>query len=183
MVTFCLVSLTSICCKAEVMPDNAEPIWYVVLLLNSLWCWCIVVVVTENILITDTTYRFGILLLEVVSPLIVLFLSLLAWSLLSVICWAFWFWTTCLLLFFMKPPLALALPKGMQKFWDLTDGSTKLPPVRIPLPLMSDVEALLPGCHPPGGASLSSDPARLFPEVTFTLPELLYTLPSLLPTA
>ena len=68
------------------MPDNAEPIWYVVLLLNSLWCWCIVVVVTENILITDTTYRFGILLLEVVSPLIVLFLSLLAWSLLSVIC-------------------------------------------------------------------------------------------------
>ena len=28
MVTFCLVSLTSICSRALVMPDSAEPTWY-----------------------------------------------------------------------------------------------------------------------------------------------------------
>ena len=27
IVTFCLFSVTSICCKALVRPDNAEPIW------------------------------------------------------------------------------------------------------------------------------------------------------------
>ena len=108
----------------------------------------------------------------------------LAWSLFSVICWADWF-TTCLVFFCTKLPLALALPNGMQKFCVLTEGSTKFPPVLIPLPLMSEVDALLPDCHPPGGPSLTSEPALdlWLPEDTLRLPELRYMLPSLLPTA
>ena len=108
----------------------------------------------------------------------------LAWSLFSVICCADWF-TTCLVFFCTKLPLAFALPNGMQKFCVLTEGSTKLPPVLIPLPLMSEVDALLPDCQPPGGPSLTSDPALdlWLPEDTLRLPELRYMLPSLLPTA
>ena len=109
---------------------------------------------------------------------------LLACSLFSVICCADWF-TTCLVFFCTKLPLALALPKGIQKFCDLTEGSTMLPPVLIPLPFMSEVDALLPDFQPPGGPSLTSDPALdlWVPEETLRLPELLYMLPSLLPTA
>ena len=60
-----------------------------------------------------------------------------------------------------------------------------LPPVLIPLPFMSEVDALLPDFQPPGGPSLTSDPALdlWVPEETLRLPELLYMLPSLLPTA
>ena len=83
------------------------------------------------------------------SPLIVLLRSLLDCSLLSVICCADWL-TTALVFFLMNPPLALALPNGIQKFCDLTEGSIWLPPVRIPDPLMSEVEALLPADHPDG---------------------------------
>ena len=46
----------------------------------------------------------------------------------------------------------------------------------MPLPLMSEVEALLPAAQPPGGPSRTSEAARL-PLVTLMLPLLRYTLP------
>ena len=85
---------------------------------------------------------------------------------------------TCLLFSTAPPP---PLPKGMQ---GLADGSTRFPPVLIPDPLRSDVDALL-SFHDPLGTSLVSLAALLpaVPLLTLRLPVLRYMLPSLLPTA
>merc|ERR1719460_1187492 len=86
----------------------------------------------------------------------------------------------CLLLTTPPPPPA-PLPKGMQV---LAEGSTRLPPTRIPDPFRSEVDALL-SFQFPFGRSLLSEPALLpaTPLLTFRLPVLRYMLPSRLPTA
>jgi hypothetical protein len=98
-------------------------------------------------------------------------------------CWELLLVTCCL-----RPDCCLRtcpppppLPKGMH---GLADGSARLPPARIPAPLMSEVEARR-SFQLPLGCSLLSEPALLpaTPLDTLRLPELRYMLPSLLPTA